>query len=118
MKHSHGIVDILLKEFKLSLNKEKLSRSKRGTISSVITYFTNQKSRMQYAQYRGNNLPIGSGITEAACKTIVKHRLCSSGMRWKDKGASVVLKLRCLDKSNRWELFWDKINQYPLPKLN
>ena len=118
LKHTHGAVDILLKEFELSLNNKKLSGSKKGVISSVITYFTNQKSRMQYAKYRGNNLPIGSGITEAACKTIVKHRLCSSGMRWKDKGASVVLKLRCLDKSNRWELFWDKINQYPLPKLN
>ena len=118
MKHTHGAVDILLKEFELSLNNKKLGSSKKGIISSAITYFTNQKPRMQYAKYRGDNLPIGSGITEAACKTIVKHRLCSSGMRWKDKGASVVLKLRCLDKSNRWELFWDKINQYSLPKLN
>ena len=73
---------------------------------------------MKYAEYRNNGLPIGSGITEAACKTIVKHRLCSSGMRWKDKGASAVLRLRCLDKSDRWDLFWSKINQYPLPKLN
>ena len=118
LKHTHGTVDILLKEFELSLNNKKLSSAKKEVISSIITYFTNQKSRMQYAQYIASNLPIGSGITEAACKTIVKHRLCSSGMRWKDKGASVVLKLRCLDKSNRWELFWNKIDQYPLPKLN
>lgn len=118
LKHTHGTVDILLKEFELSLNNKKLSSAKKEVISSIIAYFTNQKSRMQYAQYIASNLPIGSGITEAACKTIVKHRLCSSGMRWKDKGASVVLKLRCLDKSNRWELFWNKIDQYPLPKLN
>jgi len=56
---------------------------------------------MKYAEYRNNASPIGSGITEAACKTTVKHRLCSSGMQWKDKGASAVLGIRCLDKSDR-----------------
>ena len=118
LKHTNGAVDDLLKEFESSINNKNLSKQKRDIISSIITYFTNQKSRVKYAEYRNNGLPIGSGITEAACKTIVKHRLCSSGMRWKDKGASAVLRLRCLDKSDRWDLFWSKINQYPLPKLN
>jgi len=49
---------------------------------------------MDYAQFIRNNLPIGSGI--AACKTIVKQRLCQSGMRWKELGASIVLGLRTL----------------------
>jgi hypothetical protein len=26
-------------------------------------------------------MPIGSGVTEAACKTLFKARLCSSGMK-------------------------------------
>lgn len=73
---------------------------------------------MKYAEYRNNASPIGSGITEAACKTTVKHRLCSSGMQWKDKGASAVLGIRCLDKSDRQDLLWNKINQHSLPKLN
>jgi len=29
-----------------------------------------------------------SGVTEAACKTVIKQRLCCSGMRWKEAGAA------------------------------
>ena len=56
-------------------------------------------------------LPIGSGVTEAACKTLVKQRLCGSGMSWKTRGAKVVLSLCSLvQTTNRWQAFWDKIN--------
>ena len=57
-------------------------------------------------------MPLGSGVTEAACKTIVKQRLGQSGMQWKDKGAGVILSLRALAHSTgRWEQFWCKVNQ-------
>jgi len=48
---------------------------------------------MNYSDYREKHLPIGSGVTEAACKTIIKQRLCRSGMRWKNRGASIVIAL-------------------------
>jgi hypothetical protein len=68
---------------------------------------------MHYVEAMAANLPIGSGITEAACKVIIKARLCCSGMKWKDKGASIVLSLRTLGYTNsRWQQFWDKINRY------
>ncbi len=55
--------------------------------------------------------PIGSGVTEAACKVIVRQRLCNSGMRWKEKGAATVLCLRTLSYSEgRWDQFWQKID--------
>ena len=37
---------------------------------------------MNYAVFAAMSLPIGSGVTEAACKTLVKQRLCGSGMQW------------------------------------
>ncbi len=68
---------------------------------------------MNYWEHIENNLPIGSGVTEAACKTLVKQRLCCSGMRWKNKGAKIVLSLRALiQTSGRWQQFWNKIDQY------
>ena len=71
---------------------------------------------MTYAQNTKNNFPIGSGVTEAACKTLVKQRLCNSGMRWKEKGAAAVLSLRGLAHTDcRWEQFWGKIDQYGYP---
>ena len=67
---------------------------------------------MNYASLVEQALPIGSGVTEAACKMIVKQRLCQSGMKWRQKGASIILSLRTLERSNRWEQFWDKVSQY------
>jgi len=68
---------------------------------------------MDYAAHTEKNLPIGSGVAEAACKTLVKQRLCGSGMRWKNQGAKVVLSLRALIQSKgRWQQFWDKVDQY------
>jgi len=62
---------------------------------------------MKYAQHLEQNLPLGSGVTAAACKTIVKQRLCCSGMKWQQAGAAVVLSLRTLShRSGRWEQFW------------
>jgi hypothetical protein len=49
---------------------------------------------MDYTVFLTENLPIGSGVTEAACKSLVKQLLCASAMRWKTKGAKIVLNLR------------------------
>ena len=68
---------------------------------------------MHYAETRQANRPIASGVTEAACKVIVKQRLCGSGMQWKDLGANIVLSLRTLSYTvGRWQQFWSKINGY------
>jgi hypothetical protein len=68
----------------------------RSKIQAALTYFKNQQPLMKYAEHLEQFLPLGSGVTEAACKTIVKQRLCCSGMKWKEAGAAVVLSLRTL----------------------
>jgi hypothetical protein len=58
-------------------------------------------------------MPIGSGVTEAACKTLVKARLCSSGMQWTREGAQSVLTLRALLlSSSRWTSLWKHFDQH------
>lgn len=80
-------------------------------LDKAITYFTNQMSRMNYADYRERHLPIGSGVTEAACKTLIKQRLCNSGMKWKHTGAQMVISLRAMYQTHaRWPQFWDRIS--------
>ena len=70
---------------------------------------------MKFANLLEENLPIGSGVTEAACNVIVKQRLCNSGTGWAKSGAAVLLSLRCLVYSeNRWDQFWKKVDQYGL----
>jgi hypothetical protein len=111
LKHKQGAVSRLIKELE-ELRDAKLSKSAREDLEQAITYFGNHKHQMNYARYRAQNYPIGSGVTEAACKTLVKQRLCCSGMKWVERGARVVLSLRALVLTNeRWPQFWSKINQ-------
>lgn len=110
LKHNKTGPDVLYKEL-LEFSLMELSEDKRDLLEGAITYFKNQKKKMIYARNIEDQLPIGSGVTEAACKLIVKQRLCSSGMRWKESGASAVLSLRCLTYTEgRWEQFWQKID--------
>lgn len=114
LKHKKNAAQIILDELK-ALTDSKLPQTIKEDLKATITYFSNniEKNRMNYAQHVDEKLPIGSGVTEAACKTLVKQRLCGSGMRWKTKGAKVVLSLRALAQTtNRWQQFWDKIIQF------
>ena len=67
---------------------------------------------MQYADYVTAGLPIGSGVTEAGCKELIKARFCRSGMRWKRDTGATILNLRAIRLSNRWESFWQKVIRY------
>lgn len=101
------IINFLDYQFKNEKDKEQ--------VEAAETYFKNNKHRMAYAEHIKNNIPIGSGVTEAACKVIVKQRLCNSGMKWQNHGASIVLTLRCLNYSDgRWGQFWNNIDHYGL----
>ena len=114
LKHEKNAAQTILDEL-TAITDRKLSSSIKDDLDATITYFSNNitKDRMNYAQHVEEKLPIGSGVTEAACKTLVKQRLCGSGMRWKNKGAKVVLSLRALvQTTNRWQQFWDKIIQF------
>ena len=57
---------------------------------------------MDYFEYRRNGLPIGSGITEAACKIVFTQRFKRSGMTWKRESGQHVLLLRTLTLSGLW----------------
>jgi len=117
LKHNKNEIVKQVKELTGIRNEKKLSAANKEKLDTVITYFTNQQARMHYSTYREQNLPIGSGVTEAACKTIIKQRLCRAGMRWKERGASMVIALKCLVQSNRWNQFWNKINQFGVPSI-
>ena len=89
------------------LAQNKRSKAEHADALREQTFFRRNKHRMTYADFRRRGLPIGSGVVEAACKSIVKSRLCRSGMRWTRKGGQHILHLRVQIKSGRWDNFWD-----------
>jgi len=114
LKHKQGAASRLLVE----IEEFDASHTIRGQqllagLKSAITYFRNQQPRMNYSYHTARCQPIGSGVTEAACKVLIKQRFCKSGSRWKEEGASAVLSIRCLKLTpGRWSAFWKRISQY------
>jgi hypothetical protein len=112
LKHEHDGAYILLKEMKNMMKKNK-SKTGKEDIETSITYFSNHLHQMHYWSYLAQNIPIGSGVIEAACKVIIKQRMCNSGMRWTEDGAKNVLVLRCFNETDgKWTRFWDKIRKW------
>lgn len=111
LKQESGGAQTVLDELK-RVSRKRLTKAVEEKVTAAIRYFSNHVSMMDYATYREQSFPIGSGVTEAACKTLVKQRLCRSGMRWKEKGLKTVLSLRSLLLTKeRWQQFWERINQ-------
>lgn len=71
-----------------------------------IRYLKRNKPRTSYARYRSHGTPIGSGITEGACKSVVTTRAKRSGQRWSQRGLTAALHLRCIHQSDRFDSFW------------
>jgi len=104
--HEEKGVQSLLRSIDYYLQTRRFSKTRRKEIDTQRTFFQNNKERMNYAVFRRQGLPIGSGPVEAACKTLVKTRLCRSGMRWSWPGGQRILQLRTYVKSERWDAFW------------
>ena len=73
---------------------------------------------LDYCQYRSNHLPIGSGVTEAACKTVFTQRLKQSGMTWKLEGGQRIVDLRVIRLSGVWpEVYQAYLQAKTLPDM-
>jgi hypothetical protein len=72
-------------------------------------YLQERRQHMRYAEYRRVGMPIGSGVTEAACKTVYTQRLKLSGMRWKKAGAQTILTLRVILLSGVWSQVFEQV---------
>ena len=71
-------------------------------------YFTNNRRRMRYPEFRASGLCISTGVVEGACKTLVASRLKCGGMHWSVSGADAILALRSCIISNRFDDFWQR----------
>lgn len=74
----------------------------------AVTYYSNNRQRMDYPTYRAHGYQIGSGTMESGCKRIGLERLKIAGARWSEDGARLVAKARAAYLSGDW----DKLNSW------
>jgi hypothetical protein len=95
-------------------SRMRLSGKRLEEFRQAYRYLQQRRKHMRYAQNRRLGVPIGSGVTEAACKTVFSQRLKLSGMRWKKAGAQTILTLRVILLSGVWpQVFTQALNGFP-----
>jgi hypothetical protein len=91
------------------LHADAITRRDRALLDTLdphLTYLENNAYLMRYARLRKVGLPVGSGVTEGACKSVIEMRTNGSGQRWRPEGLEAVLTLRAVHKSDRLPRFW------------
>lgn len=86
-----------------------LRGKKLERFQKAYRYLRQRMASMQYAEYQRLGIPLGSGVTEAACKTVYTERLKLSGMGWKRPGAQTILNLRVLLLSGTWAAAYSRV---------
>ena len=76
-------------------------------IRKEAAYFETHTERMRYPEFRNQHLFVGSGVIEAACKTVIGSRCKQSGMFWTVRGANAILALRCCHHNGQFEDYWE-----------
>jgi len=81
----------------------RVSRTSEALAEGHLQYCRSHARKMWYASARKRGFPIGSGVTEGACKNVIAVRFKRSGQRWRERGASTCLQLRTLHLNGRLE---------------
>jgi hypothetical protein len=101
-----GGIDRIIEELEqLEQQRKSPYRLTRGS-----RYFKRHRLRMDYAGVRARGLPIGSGVIEGTCKSVVVDRLRRAGMRWSGRGGQAILTLRALSQSERFDRGWSLLH--------
>jgi hypothetical protein len=105
LKHKRGTPYRLWRWLREEMDRkdDPVSAWARREVEKHAEYIYNQREWMKYPQAVEANAALGSGVVEAACKTLVTQRLKISGASWSREGAAGVLYLRALLQSDRFD---------------
>ena len=102
LRHDERGIDKVIRHLRYQISK----CPNKKALKTELTYFTRHRTRCDYARLKADNKPIGSGIVEAACKSVVQQRLKRSGQRWDDEGGQAILTFRSLLLSQQFDTAW------------
>lgn len=114
-----GVIDLLsegnIEEVIAALERLPPQPPEPGKTRSIpeteAEYFRSNAERMRYPRFRAQGMHVGSGIAEAACKTVVTTRAKRSGMRWTPAGLDAILALRISVLNGSFDRCWQALHQ-------
>ena len=106
----HALWESRVEEVLVELRAEHKRRrgARRERLEREIHYLEAGRERMDYARFRAEDWPIGSGAIEADCKHLVKERFGLSGARWRRKNIAPILALRLAIFNEEWNAMWSR----------
>ena len=89
--------------------RQLLTRHPLDVIATIRQTATLRKNstRIHYAVFLRDGLPIATGVIEGACRHLIQDRLGITGARWGLRGAEAVLRLRAIQTSGDWDEYWN-----------
>jgi hypothetical protein len=104
-----GKVEELVERLRELLRKEPLhgpgTKGRRQALRTQINFLQKRIPMMQYAEWRKQDLVIGTGQVEGAVRHVVGERMDCAGMRWLQGKGEALLHLRCIEINGDWDEF-------------
>lgn len=85
------------------------SEDTKQDVGVALHYLETRLPLIDYAHFKKEGYPIGSGMVESAHKVVVQRRMKGAGMRWGEHHVNGMLALRGLVCNSRWEEGWSEI---------
>jgi hypothetical protein len=110
IKEKDSGADTVLRSMR-ARRREATTASRLDELDTAIGYIAtqNEHGRMRYSDAEQRNYPIGTGITEAAAKTVVGTRMKRAGARFSQHGGQTVMLFRTALLSERFEALHEEL---------
>jgi hypothetical protein len=113
-----GIYRVLHSAAALRRRRIIVGPAKQKQYRDAYYYLRKRIRSLDYIRYRREHLPIGSGVTEAACKPVFTQRMKQSGMTWHVGSGQWILDLRVVQLSGVWtEVYQSYLRSKAFPPM-
>ncbi len=106
-----GQIEQLIAECESFADKPTVSKA----VHAALSFYTNNKERMNYARFREEGYFIGSGTIESAAKRLGELRLKEAGARWTRDSAVFTAKARAVWLGEEWMPIVPRRSNHILP---
>jgi hypothetical protein len=72
------------------------TKARHQEVTKAVAYFTTNADRLRYGAFRAQHLPVGSGVVEGGCQSVLHTRLKLPGACWSAAGAEAMVRARAL----------------------